>query len=146
MDKVRAKTKTVFTKEFGAKTGTIPNLKTAVEHVIDVERRLVLVKFGKTLTVADIARYAEFLRCNPSFDSTYSEIVDLTRVEELRLGANDFLRLADEIDPFASQSKRAFVVRNSSQEHAARMHRALHSQRSLEIFHSLAEAEAWVAI
>jgi len=45
----------------------------------------VLVAFAKKLTVQDIERYAKLLQINPSFRPTYSEIVDLTQVEELGL-------------------------------------------------------------
>ena len=115
------------------------------EYVVDVARRLVTVKFGKKMTVEDIERYARLLRSNPSFQPDYSEIVDLTQVEELNLQADEFLRLADEIDPFAPQAKRAFVIRTSTQKHAARMHRVLRTQRNIEIFESIEEAERWIA-
>jgi hypothetical protein len=39
------------------------------------------------------------------FPSNYSEIVDLTKVEELDLEADEFLKLADEIDPFSPDAK-----------------------------------------
>jgi hypothetical protein len=87
------------------------------EYDVDARRRLVTVKFGKKMTVGDIERYARLLRSNPSFQPDYSETVDLTQVEELDLQADEFLRLADEIDPFAPQAKRAFAVRTSTQKH-----------------------------
>ena len=82
------------------------------------------------------------IRC---FSQSYSEVVDLTDVEELDLQAEDFLKLADQIDPFSPEAKRAFVVRTSTQNHAARMHKVLRS-RNIEIFHSVEEAERWVAL
>jgi hypothetical protein len=69
----------------------------------------------------------------------------LTQVEEVTLQADDFLRLADQIDPFSPDAKRAFVVQNSVQNHAARMHRVLRMQRNIEIFRSLEEAQRWIA-
>jgi hypothetical protein len=81
---------------------------------------------------------------NPSFVLTFSEIVDLTEVEELDLQAAEFLRLADEIDPFSPGAKRAFVVRNAIQDHAARMHKILRTQRNIEILRSVGEAERWI--
>jgi hypothetical protein len=53
--------------------------------------------------------------------------------------------LADEIDPFSPDVKRAFIVRNSVQNHAARMHKVLRTQRNIEIFRSVEEAELWIA-
>jgi hypothetical protein len=112
---------------------------------VDSEQKLVIVRFGKTVTVGDIERYATRLRENPAFQPLFSEITDLRDVEKLDLNAREFLRLADEVDPFSHQSKRAFVVRNAVQAHAARMHKILRTQRSFEIFQSLEEAEHWVS-
>ena len=122
-----------------------PFLSGAAECVVDAGRRLVTVKFSKKLTFSDIERYAKGLLLNPSFQPDYSEIVDLTEVEELDLQAHEFLKLADKIDPFSPVAKRAFVVRTSTQNHAARMHKALRTQRNIEIFRFVEEAERWVA-
>jgi hypothetical protein len=114
-------------------------------YTVDAEKKLVVVSFGKKLTVQQIKRYSDLLQMNPSFQTTYSEIVDLTQVEELDLQADEFLTLADKIDPFSSDAKRAFVVRTSVQNHAARMHKVLRTQRNIEIFRSMEEAERWIA-
>jgi hypothetical protein len=116
----------------------------SVQYLVDTEKKLISVKFGKKLTVGDIERYAKWLRSSPSFNPDYAEIVDLTQVEEVSLQADEFLRLADQIDPFSPGAKRAFVVQNSVQNHAARMHKVLRMQRNIEIFRSLEEAERWI--
>lgn len=117
----------------------------SVEYVVDVQHKRVTVRFGKKLTFGDIERYAKLLQLNPSFRPTYAEIVDLTDVEELDLQADEFLKLADKIDPFSPDAKRAFVVRSSVQNHAARMHKVLRTQRNIEIFRSVRDAERWIA-
>jgi hypothetical protein len=114
------------------------------DYVVDQERRLVFVKFRKKVTVDAIAEYAAALRAHPLFDPHFSEIVNLSEVEELDLQADEFIRLADEVDPFSLQAKRAFVVRNAVQSHAARMHKILRTQRNFEIFRSVGEAERWI--
>ena len=83
------------------------------------------------------------LRRNPLFRPNFSEIVDLTDVEEVDLQADEFLKLADVVDPFSLDSKRAFVARTSGQKHAARMHKILRSSRNIEIFATMEEAEEW---
>jgi hypothetical protein len=83
----------------------------------------------------DVERYAILLRANPLFRPDFSEIVDLTEVEEVSLQGEEFLRLADKVDPFSYDAKRAFVARSSVQNHAARMHKILRTQRNIEIFH-----------
>jgi len=87
----------------------------SVEHFVDPARRLVSIKFIAELTVDDIGRYSRLLQSNPSFRPDFSELVDLTQVEGLDLNAGEFLKLADEIDPFSTDAKRAFVVRTSVQ-------------------------------
>jgi len=120
-------------------------LSGSFRYTVDAEKGLVTVTFGEKLKVCDIQRYAELLQLNPAFRPNYSEIVDLTDVEELDLQADAFLALADKIDPFSHDARRAFVVRTSVQNHAARMHKVLRMQRNIEIFHSLEEAERWTA-
>jgi len=131
--------------------GESSSTRTGVRHIVrpadysvDGKKRLVVVKFGKRVTFQDIERYSHLLRANAAFQPTFSEITDLTDVEELNLQADEFLRLADEIDPFSTDARRAFVVRTSVQSHAARMHKILRTQRNIEIFHTFEEAERWI--
>lgn len=128
-----------------APRGRIPrHLHLAAEHVVDVHRRRVVVKFGHTLTPDDLGRYANLLRSNPKFDPSFCEVVDLRQVEQLDFQADDFLRLADQIDPFSQNAKRAFVVSTAIQRHAARMHKILRTQANIEIFSSFENAERWL--
>jgi hypothetical protein len=116
----------------------------STQYFINRVQHLVLVRFGTKVTVDDIARYSTRLRSDPCFEPTMSEIVDLHDAEELDLQAGDFFRLADQIDPFSMHAKRAFVVRTSVQKHAARMHKILRTQRNIEVFRSVEEAERWI--
>jgi len=114
------------------------------EFEVDPEKRLVLVRFISEITVEKIAEYAAHLRMHPAFRPTFGEIVDLRKVREIKLQADDFLRLADKIDPFSSEAKRAFIVRTNIQSQAARMHIILRPKRNIEIFESFEQAESWV--
>ncbi len=116
----------------------------AAHCTIDSVKRLVLVRFGKKVTIEDISRYSRGLTSHPSFEPTFSEIIDLREVEELNLQAADFLKLADQIDPFLPQAKRAFVVRTQIQKHAARMHKVLRTNRNIEVFECVTDAERWI--
>lgn len=113
-------------------------------HLVDAEKRQVTVKFGKKLIAADVENYVAALVASHEFCPDFSEIVDLTDVEQLDLTAEDFIRLADQVDPFSIQAKRAFVVKSSVQNHAARMHKILRTHQTIEIFRSLEEAECWI--
>jgi hypothetical protein len=113
---------------------------------IDKDRRLVVVKFTGSVTVQEIAKYVESLVAHPNFDPSFSEITDLRAVQHFDLQANDFLTLADQIDPFSLTAKRAFVVQTSLQNQAARMHKFLRAHRTIEIFESVAQAEDWLGL
>ncbi len=114
------------------------------EFHVDVAKQLVRVKFAEIVTCEEIASYAKALRVHPDFKPTFAEIVDLREARYLDLEAADFLRLADHVDPFSGEAKRAFVVQTSVQNHAARMHKILRAERNIAIFHSLQEAEDWI--
>jgi hypothetical protein len=115
------------------------------EYKVIPEKRLVWVKFGKIVSESEIASYAAGLRSNPLFEPKFSEIVDLRDVEHLDLHGEQMLKLADEVDPFSFDSRRAFVVRNATQSHAARMHQILRiANENLRICYSVAEAEQWI--
>lgn len=115
------------------------------EYVVDSERRMVIVKFSRILKASDIEHYAQNLAANPSFDPTFSEIVDLTEVERVDLRGEEVLRLADHIDPFSPESKRAFVTRDAAQAHQARMYQISRMARDkIRSFRSREEAEKWI--
>lgn len=118
----------------------------AAEFSIDVARGLVVVKFRARVTVHAIASYTASLRAHPYFDPKFSEITDLREVDDLDLQADEFLILADEVDPFSLEAKRAFLVRTSVQAHAARMHKILRSSRNIQIFENAEEAEGWLGL
>lgn len=114
-------------------------------YSIDTAKRLVTVRFAETLTFDDIEDYASALRADRRFDSNFSELVDLREVEEVALSARQMLSLADQVDPFALRSKRAFVVRRQSQINVAHMHRILRPESSnTRVFFSIDEAEQWI--
>jgi hypothetical protein len=122
----------------------IAHLSAPAEYVVDSQRQLVIVKFGTKLTVGSVEQYAVTLRADRSFRPGFSEIADLSKVQEVDLQADEFIKLADQIDPFSPDAKRAFVARNSVQKHAARMHKILRSQRNIEIFDTLEKAIQWI--
>lgn len=130
--------------------GTLRNQKTDNEingsrdYELDAGKRLVSVRFHRQVTVQSIETYAASLRADPRFDPDFSEIVDMSDVEGLDLNPEEFIRLADEIDPFSREAKRAFVVRNEVQHHAARMHKIWRTQRSFSIFRSVEAARRWI--
>jgi hypothetical protein len=114
-------------------------------YVVAPEERLVSVTFGKSVCIRDIESYATALRADPLFEPGFSEIIDLSEVEELQLDAEHALDLADHVDPFSIGARRAFVARSSVQIHAARMHQLLRNdERNTRIFAFFADAKSWI--
>jgi hypothetical protein len=120
--------------------------RTPPSYQVDSKKKLVSVKFLRKVTASDIENYARALRMDPRFHPDFSEIADLREVEELDLSPDEFIRLADSIDPFSLEAKRAFVVGNEVQHHAARMHKILRAQRNFEIFRSMETAQQWLQV
>jgi hypothetical protein len=50
---------------------------------VDVERQLVTVRFGSRVTGEEIGEYVQKLGDHPSFQSTFSEIVDLREAKDI---------------------------------------------------------------
>lgn len=114
-----------------------------LQLTVDVQKRLVIVRIAHKVTAADLERLGRELRHHPGFESDFSEIADLTEMDDIDLKAEEMLTLADTIDPFSARARRAFVVRTTSQRYFARMHRTLHPA-NIEIFESVEEAQRWL--
>jgi len=113
--------------------------------IVYPELRLVHAVVGETLTLQELTDYAEALRQDPRFEPDFSELVDLTGVEEITITAEQAMALADQIDPFSSTARRAFVTSTPRQLHVARMHQLLQGENcNIQIFSSMAEAIAWI--
>jgi hypothetical protein len=113
--------------------------------IVYPELRLVHVVVGEMLTVQQLTGYVAALRQDPRFEPDFSEIVDLTGVEEITITAEEAMALADQIDPYSMTARRAFVTRTPQQLHVARMHQLLQGDNcNIQIFSSMAEAIAWI--
>jgi hypothetical protein len=116
-------------------------------YFIDLDSRFVLVKFTGTITFQDIRDYAVNLRADPQFRPTFSEVVDLRSVEEVELSPRQAMNLADAVDPFAPESRRAFVVQSQAQIHAAHIHRILRPEGgNILVSFSMEEAKRWMGM
>jgi hypothetical protein len=78
-------------------------------------------------------------------EGKFAEIVDLRQVESVELSARNAMDLADQVDPFAADSKRAFVAQSQAQIQAAHLHRILRiDSATIRIFFSIEEARKWI--
>ena len=130
----------------GLLTSHTPSPESSLDYRVDADHGRVYVRFAGKLTVDLIGRYTDALRDNQGFEPGWSEIVDLRKVEEIEISAEETIALADQVDPFSLSSRRAFVVSNELQRHRARMQQLLRSpSKTIGIFNTIGEAEAWVS-
>jgi len=80
---------------------------------LETERKLVVATFRKRLTFREFESYTQLLRANPLFKPAFSEIADISRVEEINLQVDEFVKLADGQDPFSLNAWCAFVAHGS---------------------------------
>ena len=117
----------------------------SVDYNISLDKRLVSARLSGKLNGRGLETYARSLRSDPRFDPSFAELVDIRQVTEIELQPEEALRLADELDPFSRESRRAFVVHSETQMYAAKMHQLLLSGRKpISIFSSLEEATHWI--
>lgn len=121
-----------------------PRKYLSVTYTIEPQDRLVASQFCGVLSARGLEMYAASLRADPRFDPTFAELVDLRKVDEIHLLPEDALRLADQVDPFVRDSKRAFVAQTQMQVHSAKMHQLLQNKRTIQIFSTIEEARRWV--
>lgn len=114
-------------------------------YTVIASERLVFVKFGKVLSFDAIKDYAAALSRDPSFDPTFSEIIDISESQDFHMSTQEILKLADMVDPYAIGARRAFVARTPEQIHAAQKHQLLRNDvKNTRIFVSVADAKNWI--
>ena len=117
----------------------------SLDYNISLDKRLVSAKLSGKVNGRGLETYALSLRSDPRFDPSFAELVDIRQVTEIELQPEEALRLADELDPFSRESRRAFVVLSETQMYAAKMHQLLLSGRKpISIFSSIEEATGWI--
>ena len=122
---------------------------TSYRYSIDRAKRLVLVKFVGKLAASDLTHYVEALLKDPvkdpEFKRQFSEIVDLTAVDRITITPAEAIALADAVDPFDVNSRRAFVTCKEIQTNAARVHQIVRSpSNNMAIFDTVNHAEQWI--
>jgi hypothetical protein len=117
-----------------------------VTYEIDKERRLVITTAWDPLTLADALGHQERLLKDPDFDPSFSQIMDLTRITEFALEANDIRRVAER-NVFSRESRRAIVVSTNLLYGFGRMFeilREIAGETGIRVCRELDEAVDWV--
>ena len=116
-----------------------------VRYELDVENRIVRTSFTGIVTENEVAEHAAHLGKEPAFQPGFSELADLSKALEVRLGYPEFQHL-EFIDPFSREAKRAFVTTPRSQAYGlTRMFQMMrHSPENIKIFDDVESALAWL--
>jgi hypothetical protein len=81
----------------------------ALTQVVDATRRLVINVATGTLYMEELRENQETLRSDPAFEGSFRSLVDLRRVVDIDISAEDMRALAHS-SPFNPGIRRAYVV------------------------------------
>ncbi len=115
-------------------------------YEIDKQRRLVITTGLGRITLANALEHQEKLRKDPDFDPSFSQIMDLTRITEFALEANDIRRLAQGT-VFSRESRRAIIASSDLVYGFGRMFeilREIAGENGIRVFRDLDEALDWI--
>ena len=117
----------------------------SVHYVLDIENRVVLTIFKGVVTLRDAVEECTRLQQDPAFDPGFSELVDFSAASDVQMRYTDFRSLL-EIDPFACNSKRAFVIASHDAVYGtARMYQIMRGNHPwVKLFATIEEAVLWL--
>jgi hypothetical protein len=118
-----------------------------VSYSIDRKRGLVISRLWGTMTDDDVREQRRKLRADPAFDPSYRQLIDMTGMTEIQVGAKTITEAAHD-QYFAPGAKRAFVASSDAAFGLARMFamRAEASGQAIEVFRDLRKAEEWLGL
>jgi hypothetical protein len=119
------------------------------EYEIDLTRRLVRTRAWCVLTHAEVAAVRLRYTNDPAFRPDFSQLYDFRDVTKLSMTGGEIRELAGH-SPFARGVRRAAIAPQTAVFGALRMFATLHEagggQDQIEVFRSLAEANAWLGL
>jgi len=129
-----------------AEVTTLPGGALANYWIVDSKNRVVFAKFGRRLTMADAERFATDLRNNPAFDPSFSELSDLTEVENPQIDFASAARFARYSDPFSHESKRAIVAPKLAMYETVLMYKTIRNDENIAVFMTVDKAKSWLGL
>jgi hypothetical protein len=118
-----------------------------VSFTIDEDLKLVKVKFQQKVTVQDVKSYLQQLRDDPRFNTNYSELVDLTDVNQSEINFKIASDLARSADPFSHNARRAFAAPHAAVFGTTRMYQMIRQdEENMRCFHTMEQAKTWLGI
>ena len=115
-------------------------------RIVDSKNRIVSANFGRRLTMSDAERFATDFRNNPAFDPSFSELSDLTDVEDPQIDFASAARFARYSDPFSHESKRAIVAPKLLMYETALMYKSIRNDENIAVFMTVDEAKSCLGL
>jgi hypothetical protein len=115
-------------------------------YEIDKQRRLVITTVSDRLTLADALSHQDKLLKDPDFDSSFSQLMDLTRASGSDLEASDIRKMAQR-KIFSPGSRRAIVASSNLVYGFGRMFEILREnagENGIRVFRDIDEAVDWL--
>jgi hypothetical protein len=117
------------------------------DYRIDPERRIIYSRGWGLLSDEDLRRYQERLNADPDFVPVYSQLVDLSDVEVLKL-SSEGVRMSAAAETWSPEARRAFVAPMDAVYGMVRVHEGFSGgeQPNVKIFRCISEARAWLGM
>jgi len=114
--------------------------------LVSTRYRLVITTCFGELTLDELKVGAAHVRNHPEFHPDFRQFIDLSHVVKLHLHFRDLYQLKHANDPFSNEGKRAVVAPSDLTFGMSRMYQLILNSAHFEVFHSLAEALAWLEL
>jgi len=113
---------------------------------VDSHNRIVFSRVDGVLDFAACKEHMTRLRADPTFQQTYSQVLDFRNVDRLELSPDEVRILAKQT-VFSPTSRRAFLVSTDLQFGLARMfgtHRDINGEGFVGVFRTVDQAADWI--
>jgi hypothetical protein len=116
----------------------------AVLHLVDRPHHLVVTTFSGQVTVDEIAAACTKLRHDHDFRPSYRQLADLSKVSRLELQPEQLTSIRLTYDPFAQESRRAFVATDENTFGVVTTYKSIVESEQFAVFPSLLDAISWL--
>ena len=115
---------------------------------VDVQRGIVYSSFEGTLNDHELVAHRDRIKDHPDFNPKFSEIVDFSRVTELKVTVGFINAMAKSSSIFSPTSKHAVIAPHDLTYGIARMYQMLaeDTRPNVAVVRSIAEARSFVGI
>jgi hypothetical protein len=118
--------------------------------MIDLARQLICTRAWGVVTHEDLTVTRSRMIADPAFRSDLRQLYDMRDVTSIAATVAEVRQIASYSSPFGSGVRRAFVASKDSTYGLVRMfalnREANGGQEQIEVFRSLADAEAWLGL